>query len=176
MRTHLQSADTSRPQIRIPAVRMAVVREAADGQFADDLARYNFLYSPQGRPCGPAATRRPPGHRPHRPGQPAPTPQPDRHVVLTRPRGHIGATPGGTTRDNSGQRQSVVAPGQPTDSGGDAGRPDTPVLSRTEEVGLRLGLRWSVPQRSRTGSSGHQRSPTVRRNRRSRALRLTQLG
>jgi hypothetical protein len=34
----------------------------------------------------------------------------------------------------------------------------------------------SVPQRSTTGIGGHQRSPTVRRNRRSRALRLTQLG
>ena len=27
----------------------------------------------------------PPGHRPHRPPQPAPTPHPDRHVVLNRP-------------------------------------------------------------------------------------------
>jgi hypothetical protein len=35
-------------------------------------------------PSGPVATRRSPGHRPHRPAQPAPTPHPDRHVVLTR--------------------------------------------------------------------------------------------
>jgi hypothetical protein len=41
-------------------------------------------------------------------------------------------------------------------------------------------LRWvragSVPQRSSRGMSGHQRSPTVGRNRRSRTLRLKQLG
>jgi hypothetical protein len=35
LRTYLQSADTSGPQVRIPAVRMAVVREAVDGQSAD---------------------------------------------------------------------------------------------------------------------------------------------
>jgi hypothetical protein len=35
-------------------------------------------------PSGPAAIRRSPGSRPHRPAQPAPTPHPDRHVVLTR--------------------------------------------------------------------------------------------
>ena len=34
----------------------------------------------------------------------------------------------------------------------------------------------SVPQRSGTGISSHQRSLTVQRNRRSRALRLKQLG
>jgi hypothetical protein len=34
----------------------------------------------------------------------------------------------------------------------------------------------SVPQRSRTGISGHQQSPTVQRNRRSPALQLRQLG
>jgi hypothetical protein len=45
----------------------------------------------QGRPCGrPPAALRPSsdttvtGSRPHRPAQPAPTPHPDRHVVLTR--------------------------------------------------------------------------------------------
>jgi hypothetical protein len=54
-------------------VRTAPASRAADGQSADCSARYNFLYSSQGRPCGrpppaavlaPAATRRPPGHRP----------------------------------------------------------------------------------------------------------------
>jgi hypothetical protein len=34
----------------------------------------------------------------------------------------------------------------------------------------------SVPQRSRTGISGHQRSPTVQRNRRSLAVQLKKLG
>jgi hypothetical protein len=34
----------------------------------------------------------------------------------------------------------------------------------------------SVPQRSSTGIRGHQRSPTVQRNRRSAALQLRQLG
>ena len=59
-------------------------------------------------PSGPATTRRSPGNRPHRPGQPAPTPQPDRHVVLTRPWGHIGATPAGppgTTAVNAVSRR-----------------------------------------------------------------------
>jgi hypothetical protein len=41
------------------------------------------------------------------------------------------------------------------------------------EPSVRAG---SVSQRSSTGMSGNQRSPTVRRNPRSRALRLTQLG
>lgn len=43
----------------------------------------SFSTTPQGRPR-PAATRRPPGSRPHRPAQPAPIPHSDRHVVLTR--------------------------------------------------------------------------------------------
>jgi hypothetical protein len=37
-------------------------------------------------------------------------------------------------QDNSGQRRPVVVPGQPPCSGDDAGRPATPVLSRTEEA------------------------------------------
>jgi len=41
------------------------------------------------------------------------------------------------------------------------------------EPSVRAG---SVPQRSSTGSSGHQRSPTVRTNPRSPACRLKQLG
>jgi hypothetical protein len=42
-----------------------------------------------------------------------------------------------------------------------------------EELLVRTG---SVPQRSSMGVSGHQRSPTVPQNRRSRALQLKQLG
>jgi len=38
-----------------------------------------------------------------------------------------------------------------------------------------LGPRWVRAQRSRMGISGHQRALTVRRNRRSPALELTQL-
>jgi hypothetical protein len=41
---------------------------------------------------------------------------------------------------------------------------------------LRSVRAGSVSQRSSTGMGGHQRSPTVRRNRRSGALRLKQLG
>jgi hypothetical protein len=40
--------DTSRPRV----VVRAAVPEAADGQSADRSARYNFLYSSQGRPAG----------------------------------------------------------------------------------------------------------------------------
>jgi hypothetical protein len=39
-----------------------------------------------------------------------------------------------------------------------------------------LGPRWAVSHRSSTGISGHQRSRTVEKNRRSPALRLRQLG
>jgi hypothetical protein len=48
--------------------------------------------------------------------------------------GHIGATPDGSARDNRGQRRSVVAPGQRLYPRSGAGRPDTPVLPRTEEA------------------------------------------
>jgi hypothetical protein len=47
-----------------------------------------------------------------------------------------------------------------------------PPPSATGRPSVRPG---SVPQRSSMGSSGHQRSPTVQRNRRSLALQLTQL-
>ena len=101
----------------------------------------DFSLRPQGRPCGrPPAARRPgndaavTGEPASPSNQPAPTPQPDRHLVLARPGGHIGATHGRSTRDNSGQRRPVVVPGEPPYSGDDAGRPATPVLSRTEEV------------------------------------------
>jgi hypothetical protein len=63
-------------------------------------------------PSGPAMTRRSPGNRPHRAGQPAPTPRPDRHVVLARPGATLGPhTTGssGTTGVNHGQSSSQVS-------------------------------------------------------------------
>jgi hypothetical protein len=48
--------------------------------------------------------------------------------------------------------------------------------SQAVQASLRSVRAGSVPQRSSTGMGGHRRSPTVRRNRRSRALRLKQLG
>jgi hypothetical protein len=52
---------------------------------------------------------------------------------------------------------------------GDGGSQAVQALLRSVRAG-------SVSQRSSTGMGGHQRSPTVRKNRRSRALRLKQLG
>jgi hypothetical protein len=85
----------------------------------------DFSLHPQGRPCGPAAPRPSPRHRPHRSVQPAPTPQPDRHVVLARPGATSGphtAGPPGTTAVNEGQSSSQVS--RPI-QGTDAGRPGT---------------------------------------------------
>jgi hypothetical protein len=48
--------------------------------------------------------------------------------------------------------------------------------SQAVQAPLRSVRAGSGPQRSNMGMGGHQRSPTVRRNRRSRALRLRQLG
>jgi hypothetical protein len=48
--------------------------------------------------------------------------------------------------------------------------------SRAVQAPLRSVRAGSVSQRSSTGMGGQLRSPTVRRNRRSRTLRLTQLG
>jgi hypothetical protein len=48
--------------------------------------------------------------------------------------------------------------------------------SQAVQAPLRSVRGGSVSQRSSTGMGGHQRSPTVGRNRRSRALRLKQLG
>jgi hypothetical protein len=56
------------------------------------------------------------------------------------------------------------------------GRPVIPALPGTEEVAWGSVRSGSVPQRSTTGICGHQRSPTVQKNRRSLPLRLTQLG
>jgi hypothetical protein len=49
-----------------------------------------------------------------------------------------------------------------------------PILSRTAEVAWGWVRAGSVPRRSTRGTSGHQRSRTVQRNRRSPALQLTQ--
>jgi hypothetical protein len=48
--------------------------------------------------------------------------------------------------------------------------------SQAVQAPLRSVRAGSVSQRSSTGISGHQRSPTVQRNCRSWALRLKQLG
>src|SRR5215216_1283448 len=113
---------------------------------AGEVRREDFLYElkagPAGGlrpPSGPAAPRPSPRHRPHRSVQPAPTPQPDRHVVLARPGATSGphtAGPPGTTAVNEGQSSSQVS--RPI-QGTDAGRPGTPVLSRTEESSSRPG-------------------------------------
>ena len=116
-------------------------------------------------------------------------------------RGHTGATSG--PRRTGLQRITTVTSGpacQPTGQSrpSTAGHHHHPALPDTEAV-MELSLvvtvdrgvpaRWSqavqaalrsvragsVSQRSSTGMSGHQRSPTVRRNRRSLPFRLTQL-
>jgi len=111
-------------------------------------------------------------------------------------RGHIWATNDRTAADNTGHYRSASAEltGQPPP--GTAGHRG-PRHSLTRKMSQQLpypspAARWSVgqavqaprnsvragsvPQRSSAGMGGHQRSPTVRRTRRSLALRLKQLG
>jgi len=101
----------------------------------------DFSLHPQGRPCErpPAALR--PGSGATVTGAPAPpfgaagTDAAAWWTRRSRPAwGHIGATPDGSARDNRGQRRPVVAPGQRLYPRSGAGRPDTPILSRTEEA------------------------------------------
>jgi hypothetical protein len=91
-------------------------------------------------------------------------------------RGRAGAAHHRKATDNSGERRSADRAGQQPAPECSPRSSEHRIVSRTEEVAWASVRAGSVSQRSSTGMGGHQRSSTVQRNRRSRALRLKQLG
>jgi MerR, DNA binding len=91
----------------------------------------------------------------------------------------LGPHSGHERPDRSGQQRSPPAGDSSSSPGISPVRRRSPRPAWALSHGgsyVGLGPCWVVSQRFSTGISGHQRSPTVRRNCRSRALRLKQQG